>query len=112
MSSGDQPKPEKGDNQESDSKGSPSSKSKTSDFYRTQNIPKRFDNPSWFQGYGLGSAHPMYRTSAREYGSRPPSVHTMPTTFNAKSQKFTEHLGKCGMYRNHSLNTAMDQSKV
>ena len=41
-----------------------------------------------------------------------PTVHTMPTSFHAKCQKFTDHLGKCGMYRNQSLNTAMDKSIV
>ncbi|KAL3852550.1 hypothetical protein ACJMK2_016174 [Sinanodonta woodiana] len=84
----------------------------TSDYYKTKNIPNRFDNPEWFQGYGGKPQHPMYRTSATEYGSRAPTVHTMPTSFHARSMKFSEHLGKCGMYRNHSLNTAQDQSKV
>lgn len=84
----------------------------TDQYYRTQNIPNRFNNPEWFQGYSTKKEHPMYRTSSSEYGSRIPTVHTMPITFNARSQKFSEHLGKCGMYRNQSLNTAMDQSRV
>lgn len=31
---------------------------------------------------------------------------------HARSQKFSMHLGQCGMYRNHSLNTGLDQSRV
>ena len=31
----------------------------------------------------------MYRTSAAQYGSRAPSVHTMPTSFHCRSQKFS-----------------------
>ncbi|XP_028398271.1 UPF0691 protein C9orf116 homolog isoform X1 [Dendronephthya gigantea] len=65
-----------------------------------------------FQGYNAKTQHPMYMTSSMEYGSRQPTVHTMPTTFHAKNQKFSEHLGTCGMYRDHSLNTAMDKSVV
>ncbi|CAB4043607.1 Hypothetical predicted protein [Paramuricea clavata] len=65
-----------------------------------------------FQGYNAKTQHPMYMTSAMEYGSRQPTVHTMPTMFHAKNQKFSEHLGTCGMYRDHSLNTATDKSVV
>ncbi|XP_069101403.1 piercer of microtubule wall 1 protein-like [Argopecten irradians] len=86
--------------------------SKTSEFYRTENIPTRFDNPDWFQGYGGKQQHPMYRTTSALYGAKPPSVHTMTTSFYCRSQKFSEHLGKCGMYRNHSLNTDLDNSRV
>ncbi|KAK3103005.1 hypothetical protein FSP39_015700 [Pinctada imbricata] len=86
--------------------------SKTSEYYRTDNIPNRFDNPDWFEGYEQKKQHPMYRTSSSDYGAKKPSVHTMPTMFHAKSQKFSKHLGTCGMYRNHSLNTHLDQSRV
>ena len=44
--------------------------------------------------------------------SHRPTVHTMPTSFHAKVQKFSEHLGTCGMYRNQGLNTALDKSIV
>eukprot|EP00745_Piridium_sociabile_P015336 TRINITY_DN2271_c0_g1_i1.p2 TRINITY_DN2271_c0_g1~~TRINITY_DN2271_c0_g1_i1.p2 ORF type:complete len:105 (+),score=23.37 TRINITY_DN2271_c0_g1_i1:82-396(+) len=84
----------------------------THQYYHVSDIPARFDNPDWFQGYGGKKQHPMYRTSASTYGGKTPSVHTMPTQFYAKSQKFTEHLGSCGMFRNHSLNTEKDKSKV
>ena len=43
----------------------------------------------WFQGYGQKKQHPMYRTSAAEYGAKAPTVHTMPTQFHAKSQQFS-----------------------
>ncbi|XP_061186344.1 piercer of microtubule wall 1 protein-like isoform X1 [Saccostrea echinata] len=92
--------------------GSVPAGSKTSEFYRTDNIPNRFEHPEWFQGYGGKTQHPMYRTSSSDYGAKAPSVHTMPTTFHARSQKFSMHLGTCGMYKNHSLNTALDQSRV
>ncbi|XP_064607142.1 piercer of microtubule wall 1 protein-like isoform X2 [Liolophura sinensis] len=85
---------------------------KTSDYYRTFSIPDRFDNPEWFEGYNTIPQNPLYRTTNNSYGNRPPTVHTMPTSFHAKSQKFSKHLGTCGMYRNHSLNTGMDQSRV
>ncbi|KAF5306532.1 hypothetical protein FQR65_LT18538 [Abscondita terminalis] len=88
---------------------------KTSDFYRTCNLPKRFEYPSWFYGYGYQrkpEAHPFYRTSASEYGKYPPTVHTVPTRFFPTSQEFTTALLKAGMYRNYSLNTGMDPSSV
>ncbi|XP_064607141.1 piercer of microtubule wall 2 protein-like isoform X1 [Liolophura sinensis] len=66
----------------------------------------------WFEGYNTIPQNPLYRTTNNSYGNRPPTVHTMPTSFHAKSQKFSKHLGTCGMYRNHSLNTGMDQSRV
>ncbi|KAL8587152.1 hypothetical protein ACOMHN_026120 [Nucella lapillus] len=84
----------------------------THQYYRIGDIPARFDNPDWFQGYGGKKQHPMYRTSGSDYGGKPPSVHTMQTQFFAKSQKFSQHLGSCGMYRNYSLNTETEKSKV
>ena len=56
--------------------------------------------------------HPLYQTSASTYGELTPSSDTAPSTFHGKSQRFSQHLGVCGMYRNHSLNTSMDKSKV
>ncbi|GFR66766.1 UPF0691 protein C9orf116 [Elysia marginata] len=85
---------------------------KTSEYYRTQDLPQRFENPIVFQGYGAKPQHPMYTTEASKYGCKKPSVHTMPLCFYAKSQKFSEHLGKCGMPRNYSLNTSADKSVV
>eukprot|EP00745_Piridium_sociabile_P012865 TRINITY_DN19483_c0_g1_i1.p1 TRINITY_DN19483_c0_g1~~TRINITY_DN19483_c0_g1_i1.p1 ORF type:complete len:121 (-),score=19.70 TRINITY_DN19483_c0_g1_i1:245-607(-) len=56
--------------------------------------------------------HPMYSTSANSYGAKPPTVYDVPTQFFSRTQKFSQHLGECGMYRNHSLNTETDKSKV
>ena len=86
---------------------------KTSDIYVVNNIPDRFDNPEWFKGYGTSvSKNPMYRTTASDYGRLAPNVHTMPTVFYSRTQSFTNHLGPCGMYRNHSLNTGNDPSPI
>jgi len=85
---------------------------RTSDYYRTYNIPGRFDNPDCFEGYDIKPQNPMYRTTNMTYGAKPPSVHTMPTSFHARTQKFSEPLGKCGMYRNQGLNTGKDVSLV
>ena len=46
------------------------------------------------------------------FRNRQPTVHVMPQTFHAKSQKFSEHLGTCGMYRNYSMNTSVDKNPV
>ncbi|XP_027043067.1 UPF0691 protein C9orf116 homolog isoform X1 [Pocillopora damicornis] len=73
---------------------------------------KEIQEGDWFDGYKTKKQHPMYMTSGMEYGSHRPTVHTMPTSFHAKSQKFSEHLGTCGMYRDQSLNTSMDKSIV
>ncbi|XP_057296545.1 piercer of microtubule wall 1 protein-like isoform X2 [Hydractinia symbiolongicarpus] len=90
----------------------PGNNPKTSDYYTVRDVPERFDKPDMFKGYGMKQPHPMYMTSAMEYGNRKPTVHVMPQTFHAKSQKFSEHLGQCGMYRNYSLNTSVDKNPV
>ena len=90
----------------------PGKAAQTSDFYKVIDVPDRFDRPDSFKGYGKDKLHPMYITSTGEYGCRQPTVHVMPQTFHAKSQKFSEHLGKCGMYRNYSLNTSVDKNPV
>ncbi|XP_077981042.1 piercer of microtubule wall 1 protein-like isoform X2 [Glandiceps talaboti] len=76
-----------------------------------QEIPQH-NSEEWFEGYEQKPQHPMYMTTNMTYGSKPPSVHTMPTSFHARTQKFSEPLGKCGMYRNKGLNTGMDVSRV
>ncbi|XP_057296544.1 piercer of microtubule wall 1 protein-like isoform X1 [Hydractinia symbiolongicarpus] len=75
-------------------------------------VPPLGPEQDMFKGYGMKQPHPMYMTSAMEYGNRKPTVHVMPQTFHAKSQKFSEHLGQCGMYRNYSLNTSVDKNPV
>eukprot|EP00047_Mylnosiga_fluctuans_P003078 m.227382 g.227382 ORF g.227382 m.227382 type:complete len:107 (+) comp11576_c0_seq1:89-409(+) len=87
--------------------------SRTSELYQTKSLPERFEEPAKVQGYGTGrQANPLYQTSNSSYGAAPPTAHTMPTEFHGKSMTFSEHLGKAGMYRNHSLNTSVDRSRV
>jgi len=88
------------------------SDAKTSEYYRTKDLPQRFEHPDVFKGYGKKPQHPMYTTEASTYGAKPPSVHTVPLCFHARSQGFSEHLSKCGMPRNFSLNTSTDKSVV
>ncbi|XP_075971135.1 piercer of microtubule wall 1 protein isoform X2 [Anticarsia gemmatalis] len=85
---------------------------KTSDFFITCNLPKRFEHPHWFNGYGcqVSKQHPFYRTSASEYGWYPPGLHSVPTVYYPKSQDFSSYLASAGMYRNYSLNTGTDHS--
>ncbi|CAF1165541.1 unnamed protein product [Adineta steineri] len=84
---------------------------KTSDQYRTFNIPAKFDNPDWWQGYTKKEPNPLYRTTAQDYGAEKPNIHTMPTVYRTQSSAFTEHLGKCGVYRYQGLNTAVDKGR-
>ncbi|XP_074646205.1 piercer of microtubule wall 1 protein-like isoform X2 [Tubulanus polymorphus] len=74
--------------------------------------PIQPDPDEWLKGYGTQTHNPMYRTTSSTYGSHVPTVHTMPTCFHCKSQKFSEHLGQCGMYRNHSLNTGKNHTLI
>lgn len=74
--------------------------------------PYRQPQDDYYQGYNQTPVHPMYRTTSSNYGARAPSVHTMPLTFHAKSQEFSNQLGKCGMYRNSSLNTGLDSTNT
>lgn len=107
----------------------------TSNLYRTINIPDRFqrscksiqyDNLSCsvmiifrltagtLNGYGsqLKRYHPIFHTSNSEYGWLAPNPHTVPHRFYPRSAEFSELLNKTGMYRNYSLNTVLDKSRV
>ncbi|CAF3301658.1 unnamed protein product [Rotaria socialis] len=84
---------------------------KTSDKYRTFNIPAKFENPDYWQGYSKKEPNPLYRTTAQDYGAEKPSVHSMPTVYRTQSSAFTEHLGKCGIFRYQGLNTAVDKGR-
>ncbi|XP_053328402.1 piercer of microtubule wall 1 protein [Spea bombifrons] len=87
---------------------------KTSDFYRvSKDLPAKFIHPeTWRRGYRPKVDNPLYRTTNQTYGRRPPTVHEMPTTFNGLSDKFSQVASKCGMYRNHGLNTSLEKSFV
>lgn len=65
-----------------------------------------------FKGYPEKKVNPLFRTTNSDYGGKRPNVHTMPTNYFPNTSGFTEHLGKCGMYRNQSLNCNTDKSKV
>uniref|UniRef100_A0A4W3GFE1 Uncharacterized protein n=1 Tax=Callorhinchus milii TaxID=7868 RepID=A0A4W3GFE1_CALMI len=56
--------------------------------------------------------HPLFKTTSAEYGSNPPTCETAPTTHNPLTQAFSEPLRNAGMYRNSSMNTYLDKSKV
>uniref|UniRef100_A0A5K4F8I0 Ovule protein n=1 Tax=Schistosoma mansoni TaxID=6183 RepID=A0A5K4F8I0_SCHMA len=49
----------------------------------------------------------LFKTTSSDYGKFAPNVHTMPNVYFPLKGDFSQHLGKCGMYRNHSLNTSM-----
>lgn len=68
------------------------------------------DNIGWDSNYH--PQNPLYKTSSATYGILSATSECAPATYHGKSQKFSQHLGVCGMYRNHSLNTAVDKSKV
>eukprot|EP00116_Pleurobrachia_bachei_P018089 sb/3478351/ len=63
---------------------------KTSQIYRTSNLPERFDNPEIQKGYSEKKPHPIYQTSSSGYGGKKPSVHTMPNQFHGRQSKFTK----------------------
>ncbi|KAG8575765.1 hypothetical protein GDO81_009666 [Engystomops pustulosus] len=54
----------------------------------------------------------LFRTTSSEYGAMRPSYEMAPCYHYPVSQQFSQHLGTCGMYRNHSLNTAVDKNRV
>ncbi|XP_019878557.1 piercer of microtubule wall 1 protein [Aethina tumida] len=84
---------------------------KTSDYYRTTNLPQRFDNPMSFYGYGTHrrpQEHAFYKTTSSEYGRIPPSIHSVPTKYFPKNQVFSKTVAHIGPYRNYSLNTGID----
>ncbi|NXC08373.1 CI116 protein, partial [Orthonyx spaldingii] len=73
-------------------------------------VPRRFQELTFYRGYGHPPVHPRFRTSNQSYGSRAPTVHELPNSFHSIPHKFSDHLGKAGMYRNDSLNTSLEKS--
>ncbi|KAL7753966.1 hypothetical protein RI367_000899 [Sorochytrium milnesiophthora] len=55
--------------------------------------------------YKVKTQHPLYTTTANQYGVRAPAEQELAKTRHVVSQKFSSHLGQAGPYRNHSLNT-------
>ncbi|XP_051949845.1 piercer of microtubule wall 1 protein [Xyrauchen texanus] len=86
---------------------------KTSDVYKVDtNLPNRFNNPECFRGYSKKIINSLYQTTNQTYGSKKPTVHEMPTTFNGSQRKFSELYLKSGMYRDNGFNTALDKSQI
>ncbi|CAH8557387.1 unnamed protein product [Dicrocoelium dendriticum] len=86
---------------------------KTSDYYKVaEDLPFRFNEPDQMKAYDRKPMNPMYRTTNSEYGRIPPNVHTMNVVYHKRKRDFTKRYMECGNYRNHSLNTALDKSKV
>ncbi|XP_026870192.1 UPF0691 protein C9orf116 homolog [Electrophorus electricus] len=85
---------------------------RTGDVYRVdRNLPKRFNHPDCFKGYGK-KVHPLYRTTNQTYGSQKPTVHEMPTTFHGSRRTFSEDLLQTGMFRDNGFNTALERSGI
>ncbi|KAJ7986148.1 hypothetical protein DPEC_G00347780 [Dallia pectoralis] len=61
---------------------------------------------------GVKPQSPFYKTTSSDYGVRPPTFESSPCTYHPLSQKFTEDLGNCGMFRDNSFNTGLDRSRV
>ena len=68
------------------------------------------DKTNYNQDYNV--QHILFKTSSNSYGQLPAVPETCANTHNVLDRKFTSHLNKCGMYKNHSLNTELDKSKV
>ncbi|VVD03877.1 unnamed protein product [Leptidea sinapis] len=72
---------------------------KTSDMFATCNLPKRFEHPHWFNGYGcqMSKQNPVYRTSSSDYGWYPP-VHKLAISRWYVPQLQPQHRnGSCGI---------------
>ncbi|KAJ3182249.1 hypothetical protein HDU85_003291 [Gaertneriomyces sp. JEL0708] len=68
-------------------------------------VPKRFKHPEeWNYPAPSHTPHPLYITTANQYGHIPPSIHEMPDQFHGLSDKFSKHLNQAGPYRNTALN--------
>ncbi|XP_043803996.1 UPF0691 protein C9orf116 [Apis laboriosa] len=88
---------------------------RTDEIYRTCNLPTRFMYPRVFKGYRQDETplpHPCYRSTAMDYGWYAPTIHTVPTSYYPRDNSFSINQGRGGMYRNCSLNTVLDKSRV
>lgn len=91
----------------------PTSVIQTCDFYAGKNLPKRFNNPHWFKGYGnerFNQINMRFLTTAFDYGRYPPSIHTIPLKYVGTQHKFTESEWTGHLYRNHSVNVTLDKT--
>ncbi|VVC39265.1 Uncharacterised protein family UPF0691 [Cinara cedri] len=79
---------------------------KTSDHYKTHNLPIRFECPG-LQDYSTTRKippNPFYVTTSNDYGLYSPTVHTVRKCYYGKPQRFGQEQFVRGMYRDHSLN--------
>ncbi|KAJ2995932.1 hypothetical protein HDV02_000283 [Globomyces sp. JEL0801] len=61
----------------------------TSDVYHINGkLPMRFEEPDLWK-YDVKKQHPLYTTTTNTYGSQPPTVHDMPSTFQGQTSKFS-----------------------
>ncbi|CAO1430518.1 unnamed protein product [Diamesa hyperborea] len=83
----------------------------TRDLYKGLNLPRRFECPYMFSGYGIQreQRNPIYKTTSSDYGWYTPTPHTVASRYYPLNQTFSSHLANCGMYRNYSLNTTADK---
>jgi t-SNARE complex subunit (syntaxin) len=81
----------------------PSVEKCTSKFYKTTNLPNRFERPDMWS-HNAKEQHKSYTTTTNTYGKQQPTVHEMPTQFRGLSSKFSSQLHRAGPYRNFSLN--------
>ncbi|KAF3689117.1 putative protein C15orf65 [Channa argus] len=63
-------------------------------------------------GFSAKPQNPLYRTTSSNYGRISPTFESSPCSFHPKSQRFSQDLGKNGMYLDTSFNTALDRSRV
>lgn len=83
----------------------------TAKLYEQLHTREKIKCPYNFKGYGVETdKNTMYRTCNSEYGYYAPNAYTIPTRYFPLSQKFSNELARCGMYRNFSLNTLMDRA--
>ncbi|XP_015500638.1 UPF0691 protein C9orf116 homolog isoform X3 [Parus major] len=76
-------------------------------------VPRRFQELTFYRGYGATAAGPPRCTSCRYGTEHPRQMGTRcpwPHPAFAAAVEFSDHLGKIGMCRNESLNTALEKS--
>ncbi|TRY90139.1 hypothetical protein DNTS_033332 [Danionella cerebrum] len=54
----------------------------------------------------------LFKTTSSEYGARFPNFESSPCSYHPISQTFSQQLGLCGMFQDHSFNTSMDHSHL
>ena len=82
-------------------------------FDRNVVVPKKFPVQAeqiHYPGLSQNTGSVLYRTSNRDYGSKPPSQLEIPTKYFPRSAEFTKQYP--GNYKFNGLNTAKTTSKV